>query len=142
MGYAHRIPDIGDPGVDGNAGKIRLAHVTVGSATTNDVVVGDTAVYTLFAMDEPCVVLGLWTQIETGFTASVTLDIGDTGSGTRLTSDTTIVPGTTGAIFVAGTGLAVPYVYSTAADIELDLNGATVAAGLMSVYLQYALLRD
>lgn len=142
MGYAHRIPDIGDPQVVGNAADVRLAHVTAGFATTNDVVLGDTATYTLFAMDEPCVVLAMYTQIETAFTASVTLDIGDTGSATRLSSDTTIDPPTTGAIFVAATGLAVPYAYATAADIELAVGGATVAAGLLNIYVQYALLRD
>jgi len=104
--------------------------------------VGDIATYTLFNVDEPIVILNMWTQIETAFTASVTLDIGDTGSSTRYQSDTTIVPGTTGAIFVAATGVAVPYLMATAVDIEIVVGTATVAAGLLNVYLEYALARD
>ena len=138
---AKNIPNEGETLVVNNV-PVQFAHVTVGSSTTNDVVVGDIATYTLFNVDEPIVILNMWTQIETAFTASVTLDIGDTGSSTRYQSDTTIVPGTTGAIFVAATGVAVPYLMATAVDIEIVVGTATVAAGLLNVYLEYALARD
>lgn len=141
MSQTHNIPEVGDF-VTSAPAPVQIAHVTVGPATTNDVVVGDIAVYTLFNVDEPIVIKHMWTQIETAFTASVTLDIGDTGSAGRYTSDTTIVPGTTGAVLVADTGLSVPYLDSTPLDIELTVGGATVAAGLLHVYVEYALLRD
>ncbi len=120
----------------------QLLHVTVGASTGADVTVGEIAAYTLVSVAEPIVVFGLWEQVETAFTASVTLDIGDSTTAALLQSDTTIVPGSTGAVLVAGTGLAVPYVYAAAQDILVTVGGATVAAGLMHVYIDYAILAD
>lgn len=140
----NNIPALGQFGlVSGVPAAVELAHVTVGPATTNDVVVGDTNTYTLFQVDEPIAVLHMWTQVETAFTASVTVDIGDSGSLSRFSSDTTIAPASTGAVLVADTGIGtVPYVYAAAQNITVDINGATVAAGLLHVYMQYAILRD
>jgi hypothetical protein len=143
MSLTHRIPDVGEPIVVGQASPTFIAKVTVGSATTNDITVGEIATHTLFAVDETALIMHVWTQVNTAFTSSVTLDIGDTGSAARFTSDTTINPAATGAVLVADTGLTVPYVFSvTDGGILLTVGGATVAAGQADVYIEYALLRD
>lgn len=136
------IPAIGERDANSVPGKSQWAHVTVGPATTCDVVIGDTAAYTLFNVEEPIMVVRLLTQVATAFTASVTLDIGDSTTAALFTSDTTIVPPTTGAVLVESTGLTVPYVYAAEQDILVDVNGATVAAGLLHVYMEYVVLQD
>jgi hypothetical protein len=143
MSYPITIPETGEPLVIGSAAPTQLRHVTVGPATTNDIVLSEISTATLFDVDEPVLLLHMWTQVEEGFGASATLDIGDTGSAGRFTSDTTIVPNTTGAILVADTGLAVPYVFSVLDNgITIALGGASASAGILHVYLEYALLRD
>ena len=121
--------------------RTELAHITFGSATTADVVVGDTAVYTLWTVSRPIMVFGLWTQTETAWTTSVTADIGDSTTAALFVSDTTINPAATGAVLIAATA-AFPIVYSAAQDLLLDVNGATTAAGLTHVYIHYAVLDD
>jgi hypothetical protein len=120
----------------------KVAHITVGSATTNDVVVGETGVYTLVDVTEPIVVFGAWTQCATAFTTSVTLTIGDSTTADLYFADTTMNIASTGAVLIASTGLTVPYVYAAGQDILGTVAGATVAAGLLNVYLDYAVLAD
>lgn len=141
---AKLIPDIGEgPEATQTRAFTRLAHVTVGPASTNDVVVGDTNSYTLFSVSEPIIVKHVWTMVETGFTASVTLDIGDSDTLTKFISDTTINSAASGAVLIADTGIGtLPLVYATPQDFYVDVNGATVAAGLLHVYMEYALLED
>lgn len=122
--------------------KRELLHVTVGAASTADVQVGETGVYTLVDVTEPIVVFGAWTQTETAFTSSVTLTIGDSTTADLLFADTTINPASSGAVLIASTGLTVPYVYAAAQDILGTIGGATVAAGLVHVYVDYAILAD
>lgn len=137
---AKNIPAIGEYSV-GLPNQVQFAHVTVGFDTTADVVVGDTAIYTIFEVDRPICVFELWTQTETAFTTSVTMTIGDTTTLDRFIADTTINPAATGAVLIRDT-LAVAFLYSAAQDIVVDLNGATVAAGLLNVYIRYAILDD
>jgi hypothetical protein len=139
---AKAIPEVGEIFKGYVPANRQVAHVTVGAATTNDVVVGETGVYTLLDVNEPIVIFGAWTQCETAFTTSVTLTIGDTGSADRLFADTTMNIASSGAILIASTGLTVPYVQSAAQDIEGTIAGATVAAGLLHVYVDYAILKD
>lgn len=136
------IPEQGETFTGYVPANMKVAHLTVGSATTNDIVVGETGAYTAYTVSQPVAVFGVWTRIETAFTASVELDLGDTTSAESLANDTTIVPGTTGAVLVAATTLAVPIVYDAAQDILVTVAGATVAAGLAHVYIQYATLND
>ena len=138
---AENIPHDGEGVVEPHV-PVQWAHATVGPATTNDVVVGDTATYNLFVVSEPIIVMNLFTQVETAFTASVALDIGDSDNLERFSGSTTIGATSTGAVLVACTGLTVPYQYAAAQNITIDVNGATVAAGLLHVYMQYALARD
>lgn len=121
---------------------VQWKHITVGAATTNDVVVGEIATAVLAPVAEPIIVLGLYTQVETAFTSSVTITIGDSTTADRYLADTTINPAASGAVLVASTGLSVPFAYSAAQDLTLTVGGATVAAGLLHVYIQYALARE
>lgn len=141
MGDKH-IPEVGQLFLGDIPAVKKLLHVTVGSATTNDVVVGDIEAKTLVDVTVPIVVTDMWTQVEVAFTASVTLDIGDSGSAARYTSDTTINSAASGAVLVSATGLAVPYINSTPDDILVTVGGATVAAGLLHVYIEYYELQD
>jgi hypothetical protein len=143
MSLTHNIPEIGEFGsADRTPMKRQLAHVTVGPATTNDLVVTSTTTYVLFNVDEPIVVFSLYTQVTTPFTASVALDIGDSTNLERFSGSATIGATTSGAVLVSATGLTVPYAYAAAQDITIDVNGATAAVGVLDVYIEYALLSD
>lgn len=122
--------------------KVQLHHVTFGAATTADVQVTEIAEYILFNVTRPIVVFGVWTQVEEAFTASVTTTVGDSTTIDRYLASGTVAPQSTGAVLVASTGLTVPYVYAAGQDIKVGIGAATVAAGLASVYLQYAILED
>jgi hypothetical protein len=137
-----QIPEVGEIFKGHVPATVQLAHVTFGADSTADVQVGETAEYQLINVNRPVAVIGLWTQVETAFTTSVTATIGDSTTADRFLADTTINPAASGAVLVASTGLTVPYVYSAAQDIKVTIGGATVAAGLCHVYLQYAILED
>jgi hypothetical protein len=141
MSSTHSIPEVGEWLATEVPAVRKLAHVTAGVSTQNpDVVVGDTAAYTLFSVTEPIVIFGLWTQTEEAFTTSVTLTIGISTAADVFIADTTINCASSGAALISATGLAVPYAMEE--DILLDMNGATAAAGLLHVYLDYAVLED
>lgn len=139
---AKNIPEIGEVFKGYVPAQLELAHVTFGSSSDADVQVGEIAEYALINVSRPIVVFGVWTQVETAFTASVTTVIGDSTTTDRYLADTTINPAASGAVLVASTGLTVPYVYAAAQDLKLTIGGATVAAGLAHVYVQYAILED
>lgn len=120
----------------------QAVHISAGFASTADVQLSATAAYDLFNVDDPIAVVALWTRVSTAFTASVALDIGDSGSTERFSGSTTIGATTSGAVWVAATGLTVPYEYASGAVIQLDVNGATVAAGQVEIYLEYIPLID
>jgi hypothetical protein len=137
------IPEVGEV-FNGHIPAIKkIAHVTYGVASGSpDVEVGEIAVYKLIEVSVPIIVFGLWTQIEEAFTASVTGDLGDSADVDRYSADGTIVTGTSGAVLIGATGLAVPYILNTGLDIELNLAGASALAGLAHVYVEYAELVD
>jgi hypothetical protein len=137
------IPEVGEI-FDGYVpAKVEIAHVTFGAdSDVADVPVGDLGAYTLFAVTEPIMVLGAWTMVETAFTASVTSAFGDSGTADLFHATGTIADTTAGSVLVASTGLSVPKVYSAGQDLLLTIAGATAAAGLGHVYLQYAILED
>jgi hypothetical protein len=121
----------------------KIAHVSFGVASASpDVAVGETGVYTLIDVTVPVVVFGLWTQTEEAFTSSVTATIGDTGGADRYIADTTANIASTGAVLIGSTGLTVPYIDPLGLDIDVTIGGATVAAGLTHVYVEYAELHD
>jgi hypothetical protein len=135
------IPGIGEQ-FSGYVPAVRKTlHVTFGADTTADVIVGETGVYELVNVDMPIIVFKTWSQVETAFTSSVTATVGDTGSAARYHTDTGMAPASSGAILVAGAVNTVPSVL-TAIPINVTIGGATVAAGLASIYIEYSELND
>jgi hypothetical protein len=141
---AKAIPEVGQRFLGDKPATRKLLHVSFGvSSASPDVAVAETATYTLVDLTVPAVITNVWTQVEEAFTTSVTADIGDSDDVDRYTSDTTIVSASSGAVLVASTGLAVPYLTATSPlDIEVVIGGATVAAGLAHVYVEYYELQD
>jgi hypothetical protein len=136
------IPEVGEQFTGYVPSKIQLHKITVGSDTTADVTVGETGEYVLASVSRPVAIFNMWTQTATAFTTNVTLTLGDSTSTDRFFADTTINPASTGAVLIGSTGLTVPYVYDAAQDLKVTVGGATVAAGLCNVYIQYAILED
>lgn len=136
------IPEVGEIFAGHVPASMKLHKITVGSDSSADVVVGSTGEYVLANVTRPVAIFGMWTQTDTPFTASVTLTLGDSTTADRFFADTTINPAASGAVLIASTGLTVPYVYSAAQDLKVTIAGATVAAGLCNVYLQYAVIED
>jgi hypothetical protein len=91
---------------------------------------------------EPIMVFGAWTETATAFTTSVTLTVGDSTTADLFFADTTMNIASTGAVLIRDTGTTVPYVYAAAQDILGTIAGATVAAGLLNVYIEYYVLAD
>lgn len=120
----------------------QLAHLTIGSSSDADIQVGETGVYTLVTVSEPIVVFGVWTQCETAFTTSVTLTVGDSTTADLFFADTTMNIAATGAVWIRDTGTTVPYQYAAAQSILGTVAGATVAAGLLNVWVDYAIIGD
>jgi hypothetical protein len=142
MTKARYIPEQGE-NYKGYVPATRQLHkITIGAATTADIVVGDTGVYTLVSVLQPIIVFGMWTQCETAFTGSVTLTVGDSTTADLFFSDTTMNIAGTGAVLIRDTGTTVPYVYAAAQDLLGTIAGATVAAGLLNVYIDYAIIED
>ena len=121
----------------------KVAHVSFGVASASpDVTVAEIASYQLIDVTVPIIVFGIWTQVEEAFTSSVTATLGDSDGADRYIADTTMNPAATGAVLVGATGLSVPYILNSGLDIEVAVGGATVAAGLAHVYVEYAELHD
>lgn len=70
------------------------------------------------------------------------ITVGSDTTADRFFSDTTINPASSGAVLITSTGLTVPYVYDAAQDFKVTVAGATVAAGLCNVYIQYAIIEN
>lgn len=122
---------------------LKVAHITAGPATTNDVVLSASGVYTLWSVSEPIMIQHMWVSVPTAFTAGVDLAIGDTGSTSRFFVEGTIAATTVSAVLIADTGtITLPYVQAAATDINLLLDNAVPAVGLLNVYIEYAVLAD
>lgn len=134
-------PEVGAMVPPQKAALREVAHITVGPATTNDVVLTDCGAYTLLSLQEPAIIHHVYTMVETAFTAAVDLDIGDSGSANRFNDVATIAATATGAVLIADT-MTVPYVYSAAQDILITNANAVAAAGLLHVYVEYSILSD
>jgi hypothetical protein len=140
---AKTIPAVGEWLAADVPGIHKIAHITLGVSTQSpDVVCGDTALYPLFTLTEPAVLFHMWTEVEEAFTASVALTLGDSGDVDRYANAATIADTTAGTVFVADCGLTVPYILAADEVISVDMNGATAAAGLLHVYVEYAVLED
>lgn len=140
------IPETGENFVGYVPAKVELAHITVGGVaeTTADLVLSSaaTAQVTLMSVNEPAVITGLWTKVETAFTAGVDLAIGDTAGASTFSAEGTIAGTTAGTVWVASTGLSVPLQKAAAEHILIDCSNAVPEVGLLHVYIQYAILAD
>jgi hypothetical protein len=122
------------------AGKF-IHHITVGSATTCDIVVGDLGVYDLIDVTEPIIVYGVYTEVVTAFTASVAMTLGDSADVDRY-ADNTNIGSTTAATGILVAATASLPMSADAIPVQIVVSGATVAAGLMNVYFSYSCLAD
>ena len=140
---ARNIPETGENFAGYVPAKVQIAHVTAGSAATNDVVLSACGVYNIFTVTEPILIKHMWVSVPTAFTASVDLAIGDTASTSRFFVEGTIAATTASTVLIADTGtITLPYVQAAAVDINMLVDNATVAAGLINVYIEYAILAD
>lgn len=139
---AKSIPEVGEIFKGYKPAVKKIAHVSFGVASASpDVSVAEIAEYVLVDVTMPVMVFGVWTQVEEAFTASVTATVGDSGSLDRYIADTTINPAASGAVLVAATA-TFPYLDASGLDVKVNVGGATVAAGLCHVYIEYAELDD
>jgi len=136
---AKTIPYIGEfvHSVDYPA-PMRVARITVGSATTNDIVLGDTGATALFNVPANLVVHKMDMAVNTAFTASVTLSVGSSTDATGLM--TTANTACTTAGYKTGSGDELyGFKFSSTDVIYITQAGATVAAGQADIYLVYSM---
>jgi len=124
---------------------LRVAHLTAGPATTNDVVITTANTYPLFTVPAGLIVHNVQSIVTSVFTESVTLTIGDSDSaaGYLAAADigsTDVV--TTGILknsSAAGEAYATGKQYTAAQTIDVVVAGATAAIGVIHVYLVYSM---
>lgn len=80
-------------------------------------------------------IIAVATDMDTG-SAALTLSVGDSGSGTRYLSASTIGQAGTSTTTLASTGLLYKNTVDTEILITVTLQPATAAAGTVSLYLQ------
>lgn len=125
---------------------LRVAHVKVGAASTNDVQVGEAGVYPIFSVPANLVVHNLQAIVTTAFTAAATLGIGDTDSASGFlgTDDIAATVAVTTGVLKDASALGEAYAtgkqYAAPQDINVTLGGSTVV-GVMDVYLIYSMAK-
>jgi len=136
------IPAVGEIYLGDVPATRRLLHVSVGAATTSpDITVGDAAAYPIVTFGANTLIYAAWTQVTEAFTASVTVTLGDSDAADYFHASATIAPQSTGAVLVASTN-SVPKLFAAAQDLEVVVGAATVAAGMLDIYIEYAILAD
>lgn len=119
---------------------MRMMRVTVGSATTNDVVLSTQTTYDLFTVPAGCVISEVLSQVNTAFTASVTLTVGDSDDADGWSASATIAPQSTGGILVTGAGAyGAAKNYTAAQAVQIVVGAADVAAGQADLYFVYSM---
>ncbi len=66
--------------------------ITFGASTDADVVIGATGVYNMFYISQPCIVTGMRARIDTAFTATMTMTVGDSDDEDGYYTDTDLGP--------------------------------------------------
>jgi len=138
---AKSIPEVGEVYVGDVPATKRLLHVTYGPGSGADVVTADSGVFTLVDVTVPVMVWSVKYWVETAFTASVTSAIGDTASADRYLATGTAGDTTVDTALQADT-LAAPFWDTAGLDINVTIAGATPAAGLAHVFVEYTPLAD
>lgn len=122
----------------------RVAHITIGAATTNDVVLSTTGAYALFTVPANLMVHEMKTLVTTAFTASVDLTIGDTDvdgwfKEAAIAATTAVATGIPTSSIGTTEAYSKGRIYSATDAINVTVSGATVAAGVGHVYMVYSM---
>lgn len=124
---------------------MRVAHVTIGYATTNDVVLTSTGDYALFTVPANCVVHDMLTCVTTAFTNGV-ITLGDSDDVDGYATDTSWAPAstcTTVGVPKKTSGLAGAYAngkyYSASQAINAQVTTAAVTVGAAEVFLLFSM---
>lgn len=126
-----------------NPSKIRVRKITLGAAAGNDVVVDAQATYQVASIPAGTVVLAVLARIITGFTALVTMTVGDGDSAAGFLASADIAPTVADTAGIYKNSLLAAEAYATgkkylAADtIDAVIAGATPAAGKMEFLIVY-----
>ena len=123
---------------------VRCAHVTIGSATTNDVVLSTTGSYAIFNVPANLMVHEMKTLVTTAFTASVDLILGDTDTDgwfkeAGIAATTAVSTGVPKSSIGTTEAYSKGRIYSTTDAINVGLSGAACAAGLAHIYMFYSM---
>jgi len=122
---------------------LRCARLTMGASSDNDVVLGDAATYNLFTVPAGTLVHEIASRVVTAVTASVTITIGDSDSAAGFLASADLAPQSTGVLLVSSRGAAEAYaggkIYDAEQSIQAVTAAATVAAGVVEVYMIYSM---
>jgi hypothetical protein len=120
-------------------GFLNLTYVKVGAAAGTDIEVDAQAVYQLISVPAGVFVYAVLARIITGFTASVTMTLGDGDSAAGFLASADIAPtvAETAGLWKHSRDAAEAYAagkkYLAADTIDAPIAGATPAAGLMEM---------
>lgn len=138
---AKSIPEVGEVFKGYVPAQRQVLHVTYGPDTTADVITTDCGVYKLVDVGMPVIVWSAEYWVATAFTASVTSDIGDTGTADRYYANGTTGDTTVDTALQADT-LAAPFWDTAGLDINVTIAGAVPAVGLAHLFVEYSPLDD
>lgn len=123
---------------------VKIAKVTVGYASTNDVAVTAQTTYPIFNVKAGMLVLNVLANVNTAFTTSVTLNIGDGTDTDGFLATAKIAPQsavTSGILKTTSVATAEAFaggrLYTADDTIDVVVAGATPVAGQMDVYVVY-----
>lgn len=138
------IPFVGERFVGEKPQIVKIAKVTAGSASTNDVVLSAQEASALFNIPANTLVLDVYANVNTAFTALVTLDIGDGTDPAGWLATAKIAPQSavsSGLVKRSSKATAEAYaggkLYGSADTIDITVGAADVAAGQIDVYIEY-----
>ena len=138
---AKSIPEVGEVFTGYVPGIQKTLHVTFGPDTTADVVITDCGIYTLVDVNMPMIVWNAKLRIETAFTASATMTLGDSADVDRYMDATAVGDTVIDTAFQADS-LAAPFWDTAGLDIQAVVAGATPAVGLAHLFVTYTTLDD
>jgi hypothetical protein len=136
------IPYVGETYLGDFPAPMKVARVTFGFSSDDDVPMAAQGVYDLITLPANAVVLSAKTIVKTAFTSSVTITIGDSDDADGWSASATIAPQTavsTGILTSGGGAYAAGKIYSASQPLQATVGGANVAAGEGELFIQYAI---
>lgn len=152
------VPGVGEDDIWPRAVKIQRIIVGITSSDGDeDIVVGTTGTqdFQLWDVRAGTMVYDVSVLVETAFTASVTLEVGDTSdidgwaeathvgatsTGVQMIYTTDAGDTTAQPAYAVGGGFTGGRYFDSSGTIEMDLSGATPAVGRALVFIRYAQL--